>query len=100
MDLNSEFYGTFGFSEISDENLFSPTCLTEDNFGSIYITDDFVHQVKKFDSDGNFVSAWGKYGSGIGQFDGPSGIAVDKQNNIYISEIIQMRDCISLYKLF
>ena len=86
LDLNSEFYGTFGFSEISDENLFSPTCLTEDNFGSIYITDDFVHQVKKFDSDGNFVSAWGKYGSGIGQFDGPSGIAVDKQNNIYISD--------------
>tara|TARA_Y100001960_G_C14762939_1_gene875157 strand:+ start:2077 stop:3093 length:1017 start_codon:yes stop_codon:yes gene_type:complete len=86
LDLNSEFYGTFGFSEISDENLFSPTCLTEDNFGSIYITDDFVHQVKKFDSDGNFVSAWGQYGSGIGQFDGPSGIAVDKQNNIYISD--------------
>ena len=86
LDLNSEFYGTFGFSDISNENLFSPTCLTEDNFGSIYITDDFVHQVKKFDSDGNFVSAWGQYGSGIGQFDGPSGIAVDKQNNIYISD--------------
>ena len=86
MDLDSEFYGTFGFSQIPKENLFSPTCLTEDNFGSIYITDDYVHQVKIFDCDGNFLSTWGDYGSGVGQFNGPSGIDVDVQNNVYVSD--------------
>ena len=38
--------------------------------------------VKKFDSDGHFITKWGTKGTGEGQFDHPHGIVVDKFGSI------------------
>jgi DNA-binding beta-propeller fold protein YncE len=40
--------------------------------------------IKKFDSDGNFITKWGSEGYGDGQFWLPHDIAIDSSNNVYV----------------
>ena len=42
--------------------------------------------IKKFDSDGNFITKWGSEGDGEGQFDIPEGIAIDSSGNVYVAD--------------
>ena len=37
-----------------------------------------------FDRDGKFLRHWGTSGSDDGEFNGPSGIAIDRQDVLYI----------------
>lgn len=53
-----------------------------DPSGNIYAA-SYDH-IKKFDSDGNFITQWGSSGKNSGQFDGINGIATDSSNNIYV----------------
>ena len=40
-----------------------------------------------FDADGKFLFAFGRSGSGPGEFKAPSGIAFDRHDNLYVNEI-------------
>src|SRR5918996_2734082 len=42
--------------------------------------------IKKFDSDGNFITSWGSEGTGDGQFLHAHGIAIDSSDNVYVSD--------------
>lgn len=86
LDVESEFYGTFGYFGRGDGELVSPMCAAEDNTGHIFVTDDVTHKVTAFGYDGNFVSKWGVHGSEKGELNGPSGIAFDADNNVYITD--------------
>ncbi len=44
------------------------------------------NSVMKFDANGNFILQWGKYGNGDGQFDWASGIAIDQEGNVYVTD--------------
>ena len=53
----------------------------------VYVSDEHNHRISTFDADsGDFVKAWGSRGISPGEFDGPSGIAVDAEDNLYITE--------------
>ena len=58
------------------------------NDGSqVYVTDEHNHRVSIFDADsGDFVRAFGARGSEPGEFNAPSGIAVDADDNLYITD--------------
>ena len=43
-------------------------------------------RIEKLDSNGNYLTQWGSYGGGNGQFAGPAGVAVDRSNNVYVVE--------------
>jgi sugar lactone lactonase YvrE len=58
--------------------------IASDDF-SIYALDVLNHRVQKFDHNGQFMSKWGTNGTGEGQFDFPSGIAVDSQY-VYVTD--------------
>jgi len=53
--------------------------------GSIYICDTGNERVCKFDKNHKFLLAWGKKGSGNGQFDHPHSSDVGLDRNVYIS---------------
>ncbi len=55
--------------------------------GDIYVADGYGNsRVVKFDRDGNFIKAWGKYGTGIGEFNLPHTVAIDKQGRVYVGD--------------
>ena len=61
-----------------------PLFIAVDKFNNIYVSDRDKAQIQKFDSEGNFLTKWGRCGSGKGQFSKLSGIAVDSECYVYV----------------
>jgi DNA-binding beta-propeller fold protein YncE len=58
----------------------------------VYVIDSANFRVEKFDVSGNFLRAFGSFGTGIGQFSSPLGIAVDPFNeSVYVSDYVNNR---------
>jgi DNA-binding beta-propeller fold protein YncE len=54
---------------------------------AIYVVDEARAQIVKFDTDGNVLATWGERGSGNGQFNLPTSVAVDANNNrVYVTD--------------
>jgi prepilin-type N-terminal cleavage/methylation domain-containing protein len=63
-----------------------------DNSGNVYTFDEdypynTYNRIQKFDANGNFITKWGSYGTGQGQFNRPEYIAVDTSGNVYVSDL-------------
>jgi len=56
-----------------------PTAVATDSYDNVYYSTG--KQIAKSDSEGNLLAAWG---SGVGQFYSPGGVAVDSQDNVYV----------------
>jgi tripartite motif-containing protein 71 len=56
-----------------------------------YVVDFLADEVVHLKSDGTEIRRWGRHGRGEGEFDGPSGIAVDSQANVYVSDFYNHR---------
>ena len=55
--------------------------------GDIYVADGYGNsRVVKFDHDGNYLKAWGKYGTGIGELNLPHTVAVDNEGRVYVGD--------------
>ena len=64
----------------------SPSGLTVDSSGNVYVADTNNHRIQKFDSSGNYLRQWGSYGSDNGEFNQPRGVAVDGSGNLYVAD--------------
>jgi DNA-binding beta-propeller fold protein YncE len=65
---------------------FSPNFVALDSSNNVYVTDFINNRVDKFTGIGTYLTQWGSYGGGNGQFSNPYGIAVDNSNNVYVSD--------------
>ncbi|MGH8247045.1 MAG: peptidyl-alpha-hydroxyglycine alpha-amidating lyase family protein, partial [Gammaproteobacteria bacterium] len=55
--------------------------------GDFYVTDGYGNsRVVKFSKDGRYLTAWGKKGTTVGEFNTPHSIAVDKQGRVYVGD--------------
>jgi tripartite motif-containing protein 71 len=55
--------------------------------GYVFVADYQNHRILKFSPDPNLPAvAWGKQGSGDGEFKEPRGVAVDRLGNIYVAD--------------
>jgi DNA-binding beta-propeller fold protein YncE len=55
--------------------------------GDVYVSDGYGNsRVMKFDRDGNLIKAWGKYGTGPGEFNLPHSVVVDKEGRVYVGD--------------
>jgi DNA-binding beta-propeller fold protein YncE len=78
----------FGTEETS---LSSPEGIAVDSSsGNVYVADTVNNNIKKFSSNGTFITAWGRYGGGAfgnGTLRIPEGIAVDSSSgNVYVAD--------------
>ncbi len=98
-DSNGNILLSWGHYGTGDDEFLNPYGIVSDSLGNIYVTDGYNGSLKsrvlKFDSNGNYLSAFGSYGTGGGQFIGlysaPFGITTDSSNNIYIADIVNNR---------
>jgi sugar lactone lactonase YvrE len=85
---------TLGKKGVSSEEpgaFVAPTDLTIASNGDIFISDGHAnsglnHRVVKYSKDGKFIKAWGKRGSGPGEFNGPHDIAMDSTGRIFVAD--------------
>jgi len=58
--------------------------------GDIFVADghggDSNARIVKFSKDGKFIKAWGKKGSGPGEFDTPHALAMDSQGRLFVGD--------------
>ncbi len=71
-------YGT------DDGQFIWPVQILTDSDGDIFVSDEALHRISRFDPDGAFVGKWGEHGSGDGEFNAPNGIAFDGDGNLVV----------------
>lgn len=71
-----------------DEHHFNkPTDMLVTPQGDVFVTDGYGNaRVVHFDAQGRFVKAWGKLGTGPGEFSIPHAIAMDSQGRLYVAD--------------
>jgi hypothetical protein len=99
--------GEAGVFAGSATNFCGPAAVTVGSNGDIFVTDGhaavtggggefllgqkrqcggFYMRIVKFSKDGTFIKAWGKYGSGPGDFYTPHGIAIDSTGRVFVAD--------------
>lgn len=72
-----------------------PWCVAVDASGNVYVadsgdeageTDNDNNRIEKFTNDGRFITTWGSYGLGDGQFNYPLALAVDPLGNVFVND--------------
>ena len=74
---DGKFIKTFATRGAGDGQLFSPHALAFDSNDHLYVADRGNSRVVVFDKDGRFLAAWKQFGR-------PSGVAVDKNDLLYV----------------
>jgi DNA-binding beta-propeller fold protein YncE len=72
----------FGSAGTGNGQFQVPQGVAVDQSGNVYAVDQNGDRVEKFDSNGNFLLAWG----GPGQLNGPGHIALDPQGNVLVDD--------------
>ena len=60
--------------------------LAVDASGNVFATDPEANRILEFDNQGNFIRAWGDYGTGPDGFNLAAADAVDAQGNLWVSD--------------
>lgn len=90
----SRWGGAYKTADFDAKGVFNmPWKLTTDKAGNVYIADSQNYRIQKYSAEGKFLTKWGSYGTGLGQFggergeDGPTDVAVDfKTNQVYVAD--------------
>ena len=86
-NLEEDYLAEFGDGSGDGDTQFRlPTTIAFDSRDRLHITDEYLHRVTVFDSQGVFLAKWGEHGNGDGQLNGPAGIAFDSQDNAYVAD--------------
>lgn len=74
--------GEFDFTVGSD----SAGAITFAPDGGFWVLDSGNFRVQRFDMDRTFISSWGRFGSGDGEFVNPLDISVDQAGTIFVAD--------------
>ncbi|MBI3695434.1 MAG: 6-bladed beta-propeller, partial [Acidobacteria bacterium] len=79
--------GKEGIAGETNDTFNQPTNVAVAADDSIFVTDGYGNQrVVKFSKDGKFIRAWGKKGTGEGEFNLPHTVAVDANGRVYVGD--------------
>jgi sugar lactone lactonase YvrE len=78
-DRSGKFLKSFGKLGKGPGEFDQPHALAMDSKGLLYVGDRSNNRIQILDQDGNFIAEWT-------QFSRPSGIAIDRDDNIYVAD--------------
>jgi sugar lactone lactonase YvrE len=79
--------GTKGVSGDGPDTFNGPTDVAIAPNGDIFVSDGHVNaRIVKFSKDGKFIKAWGKKGTGPGEFDLPHTMAFDSRGRLFVGD--------------
>ncbi len=79
--------GTCSTEERENEECLDEAGLAVDSHGNVWATDRQNDRLEEFSSEGKLLATYGSGGSGNGQFNDPSGVAIDPTTgNIYVAD--------------
>ena len=84
MDMNEEYYGTFGSFGNETGQFIWPSSIAVNSKDNLFISDEATNKITVMSKEGNYISSFGEFGSDNGQFDGPNGLAFDHDDNLYV----------------
>ncbi|MDW5549945.1 PKD domain-containing protein [Methanosarcina sp.] len=82
-------WGSFGRG---DGQFLASVGIATDSSGNVYVADydssgyHVTNRIQKFDSNGDYLTQWGSYGSSNGQFDNSNYVVVDSSGYVYVSD--------------
>jgi sugar lactone lactonase YvrE len=84
---NGNYVTTIGTSKLASGNgdMIDPQDVAIDSSGNIWVVDLGNSRVQEFSSSGIYLSQFGSYGTGPGQFTYINDIAFDSSGNIYVT---------------
>ncbi|MGN6815420.1 MAG: 6-bladed beta-propeller, partial [Solirubrobacterales bacterium] len=83
----TETLRTFGGAGQGAGNLSSPNDVATDNAGNLWVADTAHNRVQEFNAEGKFIREFGTYGTANGEFNSPTGIAVNQTNGrLYVAD--------------
>lgn len=91
------FVTKWGGTGSGDGQFLTPTGITTDAAGNVYVAEGNGNRVQKFTNTGTFVLKFGTGGAANGGLISPSGIAVDSAGNIYVSDASEDTNRVSKY---
>ncbi len=68
-----------------------PVAIAIDAERNLYISDEALHRISIFDTQGRFLGKWGVKGNGAGMFDRPAGIAFDPDQHLLVVDGLNNR---------
>ena len=84
MDLDEEYFGTFGAHGEGDGQFISPLSITIDREQRVFVSDVYLNRITAMSTGGEFIESWGSGGVGDGQLDGPCGLAFNSANELFV----------------
>jgi DNA-binding beta-propeller fold protein YncE len=89
--LDEDYLGEFSSGGPEDGQLMWPVAIATDTKGNLYISDEALHRISIFDSQGRFLGKWGVKGKGVGMFDRPAGMAFDLDQHLLVADGLNNR---------
>jgi len=89
------FVTTWGTAGTSDGQFSYPNGIATDSSGNVYVMESGNNRLQMFDSGGRFLSKWDNlnlgngegYRTDLGPLNHPIAVAVDRQGNVYMSDL-------------
>lgn len=79
--------GVRGESGEDESHFYRPTDMIVAPSGDVFVTDGYGNRrIVHLDKDGNFIKAWGSFGSEPGQFVLPHAIQIDSKGLLYVAD--------------
>ena len=71
-----EFFGKIGSQGKATGQMIEPSAIAFDSEENLYVSDEKLNRITRFDYEGEVIDSWGESGSDPGQFDHPTGLLI------------------------